>query len=65
MARVGASIRFREVAGLTAYARNARTHSEEQVLEIAASMREWEHHQQRRRRDDQGWTVRRKRDSGG
>jgi ParB-like chromosome segregation protein Spo0J len=40
-----AAVSFREVAGLTAYARNARTHSDEQVLEIAASMREW------------GWTV--------
>jgi ParB-like chromosome segregation protein Spo0J len=45
MARPAASIRFLEVAGLTAYARNARTHSDEQVMEIAASMREW------------GWTM--------
>jgi DNA modification methylase len=45
MARAAASIRFREAAGLTAYARNARTHSDDQVLEIAASMREW------------GWTM--------
>lgn len=45
MARVAASITFRPVAGLTAYARNARTHSNDQVLEIAASMVEW------------GWTM--------
>jgi DNA modification methylase len=35
----------RAVAGLIPYARNARTHSEEQVAQIAASIREW------------GWTM--------
>jgi ParB-like chromosome segregation protein Spo0J len=35
----------RQVAQLTPYARNARTHSPEQVAQIAASIREW------------GWTV--------
>ena len=35
----------RKVAELTPYARNARTHSDEQVAQIAASIREW------------GWTV--------
>jgi DNA modification methylase len=35
----------RPVAGLIPYARNARTHSEEQVAQIAASIREW------------GWTM--------
>jgi DNA modification methylase len=35
----------RSVASLTPYARNARTHSDEQVAQIAASIREW------------GWTV--------
>ena len=35
----------RKVADLTPYARNARTHSDEQVAQIAASIREW------------GWTV--------
>ena len=35
----------RSVADLTPYARNARTHSPEQVDQIAASIREW------------GWTV--------
>jgi DNA modification methylase len=35
----------RAVASLVPYARNARTHSEEQVAQIAASIREW------------GWTV--------
>ena len=31
----------RKVADLVPYARNARTHSEEQVAQIAASIREW------------------------
>ena len=35
----------RPVAGLVPYARNARTHSEEQVAQIAASIRQW------------GWTM--------
>ena len=35
----------RPVSGLIPYARNARTHSEEQVAQIAASIREW------------GWTM--------
>jgi ParB-like chromosome segregation protein Spo0J len=35
----------RKVLDLTPYARNARTHSDEQVAQIAASIREW------------GWTV--------
>jgi ParB-like chromosome segregation protein Spo0J len=35
----------RPVAGLLPYARNARTHSDEQVAQIAASIREW------------GWTM--------
>ena len=35
----------RKVSALTPYARNARTHSDEQVAQIAASIREW------------GWTV--------
>ena len=35
----------RQVAQLTPYARNARTHSPEQIAQIAASIREW------------GWTV--------
>lgn len=35
----------RPVAGLIPYARNARTHSDEQVAQIAASIREW------------GWTT--------
>jgi ParB-like chromosome segregation protein Spo0J len=35
----------RPVADLVPYARNARTHSDEQVAQIAASIREW------------GWTV--------
>ncbi len=33
------------MASLVPYARNARTHSDEQVAQIAASIREW------------GWTV--------
>ena len=33
------------VSSLVPYARNARTHSDEQVAQIAASIREW------------GWTV--------
>ena len=33
------------MSGLIPYARNARTHSEEQVAQIAASIREW------------GWTM--------
>jgi ParB-like chromosome segregation protein Spo0J len=39
------AVERRPVASLTAYARNARTHSEGQVAEIAASIREW------------GWTM--------
>ena len=35
----------RSVSSLVPYARNARTHSDEQVAQIAASIREW------------GWTV--------
>src|SRR4051812_47194312 len=35
----------RPVASLVPYARNARTHSDEQVAQIAASIREW------------GWTM--------
>jgi hypothetical protein len=35
----------RPVASLVPYARNARTHSPEQVAQIAASIREW------------GWTI--------
>lgn len=35
----------RKVADLTPYARNSRTHSEEQIAQIAASIKEW------------GWTV--------
>jgi ParB-like chromosome segregation protein Spo0J len=35
----------RPVASLTPYARNARTHSAEQIDQIAASIREW------------GWTI--------
>ena len=35
----------RPVSGLVPYARNARTHSDEQVAQIAASIREW------------GWTT--------
>lgn len=35
----------RKVADLTPYARNSRTHSDEQVAQIAASIKEW------------GWTV--------
>ena len=35
----------RSVASLIPYARNARTHSDEQVAQIAASIREW------------GWTT--------
>jgi DNA modification methylase len=39
------NVERRPVAGLIPYARNARTHSEEQVAQIAASIREW------------GWTM--------
>lgn len=39
------AVERRPVASLVPYARNARTHSEEQVAQIAASIREW------------GWTV--------
>ena len=35
----------RKVSDLTPYARNSRTHSDEQVAQIAASIKEW------------GWTV--------
>jgi DNA modification methylase len=38
-------IEFRPISGLTAYARNARLHSLDQVVSIAKSMREW------------GWTM--------
>lgn len=34
-------VKRRKVADLVPYARNARTHSEEQVAQIAASIREW------------------------
>lgn len=40
-----ANITWRRVADLVPYARNARTHSDRQVAQIAASMREW------------GWTI--------
>ncbi len=36
-----ASVEMRPLAGLMPYANNARTHSEEQVSQIAASMKEW------------------------
>ena len=36
-----ANVEMRAIAGLVPYARNARTHSPEQVDQIAASMREW------------------------
>ncbi len=39
------AVERRPVADLVPYARNARTHSDEQVAQIAASIREW------------GWTV--------
>src|SRR5262249_53862323 len=39
------AVERRPVASLVPYARNARTHSPEQVAQIAASIREW------------GWTV--------
>jgi ParB-like chromosome segregation protein Spo0J/predicted transcriptional regulator len=45
MTALGALIEYRDVASLTAYARNARTHSAEQIADLAASMREW------------GWTM--------
>lgn len=35
------SVERRPIASLVPYARNARTHSDEQVAQIAASMREW------------------------
>jgi DNA modification methylase len=35
------NVERRAIASLVPYARNARTHSEEQVAQIAASMREW------------------------
>lgn len=38
-------VELKKVAGLIPYARNSRTHSDEQVSQIAASIREW------------GWTV--------
>ena len=34
-------IERRPIASLVPYARNARTHSDRQVAEIAASMKEW------------------------
>ena len=39
------AVERRSVAALVPYARNARTHSDAQVAQIAASIREW------------GWTV--------
>lgn len=45
MATKRAAIEYRNAADLTPYARNARTHSEEQVAAIGAAMREW------------GWTI--------
>ena len=39
------SVEKRPVAALVPYARNARTHSEDQVAQIAASIKEW------------GWTT--------
>jgi ParB-like chromosome segregation protein Spo0J len=39
------AVERREVDRLTPYARNARTHSDEQVAQIAASIKEW------------GWTI--------
>jgi len=39
------NVERRKVADLIPYARNARTHSDEQVAQIAASIKEW------------GWTV--------
>ena len=36
-----AVVEMRSIAGLVPYARNSRTHSAEQVDQIAASMREW------------------------
>jgi DNA modification methylase len=39
------AVERRSVSGLIPYARNARTHSDEQVAQIAASIREW------------GWTM--------
>lgn len=35
------SVEMRPLSGLTPYAKNSRTHSAEQVAQIAASMREW------------------------
>ena len=35
------NVEMRAIAGLVPYARNSRTHSPEQVDQIAASMREW------------------------
>jgi len=35
------NVQMRSVDGLTPYARNSRTYSEEQVAQIAASMKEW------------------------
>ena len=40
-----ANVEMRAIKGLVPYARNSRTHSPEQVDQIAASMREW------------GWTI--------
>ena len=45
MPTVGAQIAFQEADRLTPYAKNAHTHSDEQVAAIAQSMREW------------GWTM--------
>jgi len=36
-----ANVEMRAISGLVPYARNSRTHSPEQVDQIAASMREW------------------------
>lgn len=35
------NIELREISGLIPFARNSRTHSEEQIAQIAAAMREW------------------------
>lgn len=36
-----ANVEMRAISGLVPYARNSRTHSPEQIAQIAASMREW------------------------
>jgi DNA modification methylase len=45
MTAIGQLIEYRPLVGVTPYARNAYTHSPEQVLAIAESMRQW------------GWTM--------